>query len=246
METLFESFNERIESLQSLLHLHSQYKLQTQEYNNLISNIDALETRAVSIRNSLLVQEKQLQHSKNVVIPRLKHVKMSVEHALRNVPESLREEIEENETMVKAAEKRETEVTAKKSNHENVKRGGGAPRIEALSVDEFNSLPKYLVGRATLEKLNSALELVNGIYQDMYTMIHTSSLKLTREQKDRLWAHKQCETEETAGKPFITESDVKDSGFKMDNVGRALFAILRHLGRIKEVRGGGHVRMLVA
>lgn len=61
------------------------------------------------------------------------------------------------------------------------------------------------------------------------------------------------ENDETAGRFFITEQDMKTflanlkgaTPFKLDSAGRAILAILRHLGRIKEVRSTGVVRFTV-
>lgn len=75
--------------------------------------------------------------------------------------------------------------------------------------------------------------------------------KMTKIQRETFWEHKKAATPETAGKAFITEKDVKDkepwskSSFRLDPAGRNVIAIMRHLGRIKEVRGGGHTRMVI-
>lgn len=46
-----------------------------------------------------------------------------------------------------------------------------------------------------------------------------------------------------SGEYFIVEEDIKEfSTLKMDSVGRAILTVLRHCGRIKEIRGSGHTR----
>lgn len=41
------------------------------------------------------------------------------------------------------------------------------------------------------------------------------------------------------GEHFIVDGDIKEfTHFKMDSVGRSVLTILRHVGRIKEIRGG--------
>lgn len=41
------------------------------------------------------------------------------------------------------------------------------------------------------------------------------------------------------GEHFIVDGDIKEfTNFKMDSVGRSVLTILRHVGRIKEIRGG--------
>jgi len=55
------------------------------------------------------------------------------------------------------------------------------------------------------------------------------------------------ETKETKGYLFIVDGDIKTSTkkFKLDPTGKSVLIILRHLGRIKEVRGGGHTRYVI-
>jgi hypothetical protein len=58
-----------------------------------------------------------------------------------------------------------------------------------------------------------------------------------------------------AGKHFVTEGDMKvvmaaagkgnGVAFKLDSTGRAILAILRHLGRLKEIRAAGITRFIV-
>lgn len=60
--------------------------------------------------------------------------------------------------------------------------------------------------------------------------------------------------DEVAGRTFITEADMKSTAngnrkstvlFKLDPTGRSILAILRHLGRVKEMRTGKLVRFVV-
>lgn len=49
-----------------------------------------------------------------------------------------------------------------------------------------------------------------------------------------------------AGLYFIVEADIKDfSNLKLDGVARSIFTILRHVGRLREIRGGGVTRLVV-
>lgn len=105
-------------------------------------------------------------------------------------------------------------------------------------------------GRLTLEKINAGVTFINRTLRERYIFLKQNPAKLNGEARQRWYAMRETETEETTGRWYVTETDLKNalagnasnSGFKLDSTGRAVLAILRHLGRIKEVRGGGVIR----
>ena len=106
---------------------------------------------------------------------------------------------------------------------------------------------RYVKGRLTLEKVNEAVNSLNEIYTEKYKILATNPSKLKEPLKTKFFDHKALETKETQGFRFLIESDIKDSRekFKLDPTGRSVVVILRHLGRMKEVRGGGQTRLLI-
>ncbi len=59
---------------------------------------------------------------------------------------------------------------------------------------------------------------------------------------------KKSVNRETEGCLFVTDQDVKKAkqpAFRLDPTGRAVMSILRHLGRIRESRGGGVTRFIL-
>ena len=73
---------------------------------------------------------------------------------------------------------------------------------------------------------------------------------MSKESRDRYWEHRALVTEELKNKCFITEKDVKDYApqgcqFRLDPAGRSVISILRHLNRMKEMRGGGITRFVL-
>jgi hypothetical protein len=73
---------------------------------------------------------------------------------------------------------------------------------------------------------------------------------MSSQQKDIYWAHKELETLHTKGFMFISESDLKDkrawtkSDFNFGVVCQKVLTMLRTLGRTKEVREKGILRIL--
>ncbi|KAJ3130813.1 Chitin synthase, class 3 [Physocladia obscura] len=128
--------------------------------------------------------------------------------------------------------------------------------IGLFTVAEFNILPKL-----TLEKLNASITEFNKLVSTKYATLKIPHTKMTKLQRDRFWEHKKSSNEATKGKVFLTEREIKESwwvvtgskdksasaaggGFKLDPVGRTVLALARHVGRIKEVRGGGDTRIV--
>ncbi|KAJ3018840.1 Spindle and kinetochore-associated protein 1 [Thoreauomyces humboldtii] len=123
--------------------------------------------------------------------------------------------------------------------------------IEPLTVAEYEGLAKYQVGRLSRDRINDILADLSQLVADKHRVLRIPPGKMSKHQRDLFWEHKQLATPETAGKAFVTEHDVKekdrfsDCGFRLDPAGRLTVGIARHLGRIKEVRGGGHTRLVV-
>ncbi|KAJ3168617.1 hypothetical protein HDU88_001510 [Geranomyces variabilis] len=136
--------------------------------------------------------------------------------------------------------------------------------IPPVTVTEFESLSKYQVGRLTRDKLNDTLAELATLITDKQTQLRVPPSRMNKRQRELLWEHRKLEpavvqvtsstdahSSSSHPPPFITETDVRDkawfsrSAFRLDPHGRAVVGILRHLGRVKEVRGGGHTRIVV-
>ncbi|RKO90412.1 hypothetical protein BDK51DRAFT_52106 [Blyttiomyces helicus] len=127
-----------------------------------------------------------------------------------------------------------------------------ATTVAPVTVAEFDALPKYLlVGRLNRDRINELFAEFNKVVFDKLAILRFPQAKMSKEQRDIFWEHRKADVEETKGKTFITEKDIKDkerwskSEFRLNPVGRSTIAIMRHLGRIKEVRGGGHTRIVI-
>lgn len=129
-----------------------------------------------------------------------------------------------------------------------------ADSITHISPQEFDSLPKYLKGRLTVAKINSLVDDFNKFISEKYTLLARSNpAKLSLDQRQKYLEWKNSETEDTFGKFFITEADLKaksssstNNGFKFDQVTRNILTILRQIGRIKENRSsGGIIRYII-
>ncbi|KAI9325912.1 hypothetical protein DFJ73DRAFT_867782 [Zopfochytrium polystomum] len=121
--------------------------------------------------------------------------------------------------------------------------------VDPLTVQEYESLPKYLVNRLTRDKLNDCIAEFNKVIAEKYAMLRIPQAKMNKIQRDRFWEHKRVANESTKGHAFVTEKEIKENYaktlFRLDPVGRSFIAIARHLGRVREVRGGNCTRIVV-
>ena len=123
------------------------------------------------------------------------------------------------------------------------------------------------------DKLNQQLNALNRLFTEKYSILRLNPAKMSNEQRQRYYVGqliftlftkcivqdwKEVECDEVQGRFFITEADIKNAStaaagknnngivFKFDSVGRSILSILRHLGRIREMRTPGVVRIVLA
>lgn len=112
---------------------------------------------------------------------------------------------------------------------------------------DWSTVPKYMRGKLTCDKVNEYITSLNTMAAELIRIQRVSYNKLSKEQKDCLMEYKNAAyycPNETTDRIFLLESEVKRFTGKTDLVLRALNAILRHCGRIREIRGGGQNRII--
>ncbi|KAL3865690.1 hypothetical protein ACJMK2_043054 [Sinanodonta woodiana] len=120
------------------------------------------------------------------------------------------------------------------------------PEIQYLTVEEFEAVPKYMKGRMNYKQVNAMIDEMNKAYGVKYKLLKQKKSSLNDVNRKRYELYKLQESKETAGCYFIIDDDIKDvSVKKMDNTTRSILTILRHCGRIKEVRGGRLTRYVL-
>ncbi|MBA0717619.1 hypothetical protein Golax_005420 [Gossypium laxum] len=148
------------------------------------------------------------------------------------------------------------------------KKSRGSPPLWYITTGELDSLSSYMRGRLTLEKVNAAIndmatyaeanaQLIAapkkkvfilklcGVYLCVYNLMVSANnfpfMKLAENQWERsLELRDIATTESIKGKHFFLETDMKGPSLKLDNTGKAILTVLRHLGRISETRMGHH------
>ncbi|KAG7025411.1 Spindle and kinetochore-associated protein 1-like protein [Cucurbita argyrosperma subsp. argyrosperma] len=149
---------------------------------------------------------------------------------------------------------------------------GSSPPLWYITTDELNSLSSYMKGRLTVDKVNAAINDMATYAEANAQLIVVPKKKLAENQWEKaLTAHKKLSnnlqhwhvsfclcvkgtkaeelrdiatTEAVKGKYFFLETDMRGPSLKLDNTGKAILTVLRHLGRISETRIG-HQRVIL-
>ncbi|KAL6007864.1 hypothetical protein ACLOJK_033368 [Asimina triloba] len=120
------------------------------------------------------------------------------------------------------------------------KKRDSAPRWY-ITAEELESLSSYMRGRLTLDKVNAAVNDM-ATFADANTQLITAPKKKLGEDawEKALELRDIAMKEGVKGKHFFLETDMKGPGLKLDNTGKAILTVLRHLGRVHETRIGHH------
>ncbi|XP_035735932.1 spindle and kinetochore-associated protein 1-like [Vespa mandarinia] len=114
------------------------------------------------------------------------------------------------------------------------------PKISLIKEEEFDQLPKYMIGRQSLQMINGLINSINLVLKAKYTLL--SAGKIVARKKGELdlylYYRKQdiiCEGNEC--KYFFTAEDYERYiKVKLDRLALKLMMALRHCKRIREYR----------
>ncbi|XP_059318266.1 spindle and kinetochore-associated protein 1 homolog [Lycium ferocissimum] len=121
------------------------------------------------------------------------------------------------------------------------KKGRASPPLFYVNADELNAVPPYMKQRITLEKVNAAIDDMATYAEGTSQLLRAPRKKLTENLVERAMELRDIgATEAVKGKHFFLETDIKGPSLKLDNTGKAILTVLRHLGRISETRIGHH------
>ncbi|XP_011310095.1 spindle and kinetochore-associated protein 1 [Fopius arisanus] len=123
--------------------------------------------------------------------------------------------------------------------------------IDPLTQEEFQKIPKYMIGRQTLDTVNAFVGIINQVMKAKYSLLDLG--KIGARKKGELDLYLQFKKEESdvkgAGKEkiyfFTAEDYQREIKAKLDKSKLNLMTVLRHCKRIHELRTGKNVRYQV-
>ncbi|TRY70394.1 hypothetical protein TCAL_13201 [Tigriopus californicus] len=115
--------------------------------------------------------------------------------------------------------------------------------VSYLTLQEFDAIPKYMLGRLSYEAINQAIDDYNQALKDKYEFYGKGFQSMSSmKDKKRYKEMKALETKETRGFQFLVSEDLKSTThLKSESARKSIFTILRHFKRVKEVRGPGSI-----
>ncbi|XP_038708760.1 spindle and kinetochore-associated protein 1 homolog isoform X2 [Tripterygium wilfordii] len=242
LDSLMSSFNARITEIQELVIARNMYPASSvTDLSAVDAALKAMELQVQAIKDRLLEEAK--------AIPKAKQKKL--QNMSSYVPSYLPERmtmsnVDTNKSLLPEASRQQPDRGFLK--HEDKpealpkeRKGRGPPPLWYITKVELDSLSSYMRGRLTLEKVNAAIGDIAAYAESNAQLISAPKKKLA----ENIW-EKALElrdiamTESVKGKYFFLETDIKGPALKLDNTGKAILTVLRHLGRIAETRIGHH------
>ncbi|KAK6260841.1 hypothetical protein SCA6_015315 [Theobroma cacao] len=259
LDSLMSSFNTRIAELQELVIARNMYpassvtdlsaidaalkgmELQVQAIKDRLREETEAIPKAKKLIAASLRQQKKLQ-SMSVYVPSHLPEKMTTLNLDGDrgfVPEASRQQQRQQPNLGSSKVPEEPAALPKE------KKGRGSPPLWYITSGELDSLASYMRGRLTLEKVNAAINDMATYAEANAQLVAAPKKKLAENLWERaLELRDIATTEAVKGKHFFLESDMKGPSLKLDNTGKAILTVLRHLGRISETRIG-HNRVII-
>ncbi|KAL6499395.1 hypothetical protein OROHE_026058 [Orobanche hederae] len=249
LDALISSFNTRIAELQQLVIARNMYPASSvRDLSAIDGALNGMELQVQNIKHRLRDEAQAIPKAKKLIEAALQQQK-KLESISAFIPSSVPERISNlNLDTTKCVQREEYKQNPgyESSKHEDIapkqeKKGMAPPPLWYVTGDELNSVPSYMKQRLTLDKVNGAIVDMATYAESNTQLITAPRKKLAEKNLDKaLELREIAMSDAVKGKHFFLEADIKGPSLKLDNTGRALLTVLRHLGRISETRIGHH------
>lgn len=266
LDSLIVSFNARITELQELIIARNMYPASS------VSDLSAVDTALKSMEMQVQLIKERLSEETAAIPKAEKLIKASLQQQKRlqnmslHVPSYLPERMAavnldgnrgnsnsysnptlQTEAFDQLGEKQQHLASSKlePAALPKEKKGRAPPPLWYITTSELDSLPSYMRGRLTLDRVNACINDMAAYAEANAQLISAPKKKLAENIWERaLELRDIAMTETVKGKHFFLETDMKGPTLKLDNTGKATLTVLRHLGRLSETRIG-HNRVLI-
>ncbi|XP_057980219.1 spindle and kinetochore-associated protein 1 homolog [Malania oleifera] len=254
LDSLISSFNSRIAELQELVIGRNMYPASSiADLSAVDAALKAMELQVQAIKDRLREETRAIPKAKKLIDASLRQQKILQSMSL-HVPSHLAERAtilnaEPNSLFPETSNKDPNCGSLKQEVEPAVlpkeKKSRASPPLWYVTADELDSLSSYMRGRLTLDKVNAAIGDMATYAEANAQLISAPRKKLTENILEKaLELRDIATTEAVKGKHFFLETDIKGPTLKLDNTGKAILTVLRHLGRISETRIG-HCRVII-
>ncbi|XP_076378019.1 SKA complex subunit 1 [Megalopta genalis] len=124
------------------------------------------------------------------------------------------------------------------------------PRIDLITKNEFDSIPKYIIGRQSLETLNNLVDAINQVLKAKYTLLSMGKAQVRKQGNMNLYLHyKEQDLDICNGNDYVyffTKEDYETHmKVKLNKIKLNLITVLRHCKRLREYRVKNDLRYIV-
>lgn len=183
----------------------------------------------------LLEQGEAIQAVADKYKERLVHVTSNLPSHLPGVEKISKRGVLKEDVVTESVKKPRKTRRAKGLSSED---GCEFPKLAYLTVEEFDEIPKYIKGRTSYDQVNNAIDEIHKVITAKYKILRLPRSAMGEPVMKKYKAFKEAEIPDTEGEYFFIDDDLKTySQLKLDSTGRAILTMLRHCGRLREVRG---------
>ncbi|WCJ22909.1 hypothetical protein M5689_004970 [Euphorbia peplus] len=254
LNSLILSFNTRIVELQELVIGRNMYPASSvTDLSAVDTALKAMELQVQSIKDRLREETEAIPKAKKLIDASLRQQKKLQSMSL-HVPSCLPERttlgnFDANRSSLPEGPNQQpgfgSKIEEEPAPLPKEKKGRGSPQLWYITATELDSLSSYMRGRLTLDKVNAAINDMAAYAEANAQLIGATKKKLAENMWERaLEVRDIAMTEAVKGKHFFLETDIKGPSLKLDNTGKAILTVVRHLGRISETRVG-HNRVII-
>ncbi|KAJ1290925.1 hypothetical protein BS78_02G279600 [Paspalum vaginatum] len=255
LDDVAAAFKSRIDELQDLVLARSMFPATAlPDLSSVDASVTAMESQVQAIRRRIQEELDAIPKAKKLVNRSLRQQE-KLQHMLGNLPSGMRDYVSathlEQSSSRMLPECFDSSVSISKANEcdfKNKEEPVAAPRKGRtpaprwyISAEELDSLSSYMRGRLTLEKVNIAINEVASYADANAHLVTCPKKKLSEDTWEKALELRDIAANEAVkGNHFFLENDIKGPGLKLDNTGKAILTVLRHLGRFHETRIGHH------
>ncbi|XP_014473009.1 PREDICTED: spindle and kinetochore-associated protein 1-like [Dinoponera quadriceps] len=119
-----------------------------------------------------------------------------------------------------------------------------------ITVEEFNKVPKYMIGRQSLETINSLVNAINQTLMAKYAILSLGKAAAQKKGEINLYLHYRKQEfdvrDENGYLYFFTAEDYyRQTKTKLDKTKLNLLIVLRHCKRLRECRIKNDLRYVI-
>ncbi|GBN05896.1 Spindle and kinetochore-associated protein 1 [Araneus ventricosus] len=235
IEEIDREFSKKISLVRDCLELADMDVVGANSFKSLNAEIRDLRFQFKELRDLIKSGNEKVVELQNLV-KRLEKLKKRLDHMEENFPAVFKPSVVQKEVNGHA------KVACVKNQPAVTKNNRSIEKMQFVTIQEFENVPKYMKGRFKYEQVNKFVEEFNNALEGKYKLLLMSRKELKPAQLKEWQKLKAQENAETKSLYFCTSDDLRDYGnIKLDKASLNIMTILRHCGKVREIRGPGPI-----